>query len=382
MIQPEVSQFIPSALTVNYGDNVSFTWSTSDATSVQLTSSPQMQLPSNLAVNQPTPVAIGPITQGTGFTLTALNGTVIGKNQSQNIDVYPPTCAFTGQAGSGTPGNTVNIWEKDPVILTWDITSAATVTIDPPLSNGPSLTNLTGSLTINPPSSVTYTLTVTGVNDITVSQQVTITAQLVQIMSFTAAPNPLELPADTLNQATLSWSVNAQQVAIPGVSIPAGASSVVINNPVDGTVYTLNAGTNLNPVILSQPLTIHNFLGPFGFNSLQPFSGMYFVIALNNALSLTYLNPFISTNAFSVTLTGVISNLQANQMAMLIMGLPDGPDGGPVNAILVPWPLPGVSGSPQTLDLRWENPSNPAGTMTFTGMLPLPQSVESLFQND
>ncbi len=136
--------------------------------------------------------------------------------------------------------------------LTWLVQGASSVTI----SNGVGSVAATGSTTVTPATTTTYTLTAVGPSgNITATTTVTVGpavgAGTPQIIRFEASP----LNIQPGQQSTLSWTTSgATQVSISGVGTvtPNGSTTV---SPTQTTTYTLSASSSDGKSVTA-PLTI------------------------------------------------------------------------------------------------------------------------------
>jgi hypothetical protein len=120
--------------------------------------------------------------------------------------------------------------------LVWDTTNATSVTIDNGIGSEP----LSGSTTVTPNLTTTYTLTASGPGG-TVSSQATVTVTNRPIISFIV--NPSEIVAGS--PARLNWSVsNSHTVSIDNGVGPVTASGSIDVFPTTTTTYTMTAFGN------------------------------------------------------------------------------------------------------------------------------------------
>jgi hypothetical protein len=142
---------------------------------------------------------------------------------------------------------------ETPVTLTWDVTNADTTTITP----APGSVALTGSESVTPTATTSYTLTATNANGtVTRSVQVAVLPADAPplINSFTANPNTIVSGQTT----SLSWSViNATTVTITGISGTLDPASGTVTTPAltQTTTYTLEA-TNASGTVVRQAIRV------------------------------------------------------------------------------------------------------------------------------
>jgi hypothetical protein len=117
--------------------------------------------------------------------------------------------------------------------LVWDTTNATSVTIDNGLGSQP----LSGSVTVHPTLTTTYTLTATGPGG-TSTSQATVNVTDRPIIVFLGNPTHI----DAGSPATLSWSVsNSVSVSIDNGVGPVQASGSIAVFPTTRTTYTMTA---------------------------------------------------------------------------------------------------------------------------------------------
>ena len=137
--------------------------------------------------------------------------------------------------------------------LNWVVENATTVTITPTLG---SVDAHSGSSTVSPTATTTYTLTATGPGG-TVNSTVTVTVGTVaagnpQIVRFEA--NPVTIAPG--QQSTLSWSTTgAATVSINGVPGPLPLNGSATVTPAQTTTYTLTA-TSSDGHAVTAPVTV------------------------------------------------------------------------------------------------------------------------------
>jgi hypothetical protein len=156
------------------------------------------------------------------------------------------TITATGSAGTATQQAVVAInapvvtLEADPTtvaagqsaILTWSSTNAVTCSLAPDIG----AVDPSGTLSVSPAATTTYTLTATGPGG-TTSQSVTVSLPLPQI-AFAATPQNI----DAGDSATLNWSVTgADTVSIDAAIGAVAAEGSTAVTPDVTTTYTLTA---------------------------------------------------------------------------------------------------------------------------------------------
>ncbi|CAN5448034.1 hypothetical protein BH09BAC6_BH09BAC6_04890 [soil metagenome] len=349
---------------VNYGDNITLVWACNQFTvSVSMIDNTGVTIP-DLMTNGNTPqngsVSVGPITEPTTFTLTAHGDSSTNfAEQAASININNLIYTLTAD-----PDN--DIWTGDNVTLNWNIESASAVSISPAVTNGPSLQNLSGSTVVNPTQDVTYILSVSGfINDVAVDEQapVPLTVEPVVINNFDMDPNPI-IPGLDLDGGTLSWSTQAEVVSIDNGlgSQPVNGQTVIQSFP-DGTVYTLTAGTQLNPSLVSQQLTAGNGAGPYTFNAMQPDQTFEYGIDLMvpSPGSMYAIQQGIDSS-YVATFTGITpTGPSTPQYAALPVYLDNDPSAS--YFVILCWPNINIQAG-----FQWTDPNNQSGTITLAPM--------------
>jgi PKD repeat protein len=210
--------FSAAPTSINAGQSSTLTWSTTNATSISIDNGVGSKPASGTASVSPTTT--------TTYTLTATGaGGTITKTATVTVVQPPPTISFSATPNNIAPGQSST--------LVWNTTNATSVTID----NGVGSKPLSGSATVNPLATTTYTLTAIGPGG-TLTSQAMVTVSNRPSISFTATPTDIVAGSSS----TLAWTVtNATTVSIDngvgGVSAN-GSTSV---SPGTTTVYTMTA---------------------------------------------------------------------------------------------------------------------------------------------
>ncbi|MCJ7602768.1 MAG: carboxypeptidase-like regulatory domain-containing protein [Desulfobulbaceae bacterium] len=169
-----------------------------------------------------------------------------------------------------TLGPTVSIYADQPniiigesALLTWTSTGADVVSID----NGIGAVAATGSLSVTPAETTTYTITITAVNpDATVTESITVAVTWPQpVVTFSADIS--SVPAG--EPVTLTWEISyAQSVSVDQGIGPVALGGATVVNPLVTTTYTIIAtgpgGTttqNITITVLAPP-TVNFFAFP------------------------------------------------------------------------------------------------------------------------
>jgi hypothetical protein len=192
--------------------------------------------------------------------------------------------------------------------LTWTIENATSASISPAVGN---VDARSGSVSVSPTQTTTYTLTATGpTGTLTAQQIVQVTAQpqgAPQIVRFEANPVTIQ-PGQN---STLSWSTNnADRVTItpgPGNVQPNGS---VVVTPSQTTTYTLSATNSSTGQTVTAPVTV--VVAPGNIPQIVVFTANPPVIDLGTSTKLCWQ----VNNATNISISpGVGSNLNANDCA-------------------------------------------------------------------
>jgi hypothetical protein len=188
-------------------------------------------------------------TNSAGFVTASLTVTVTGSV----VAPAPPTIdSFTA--------NPPTIQAGQSSTLSWSVSNATSLNID----NGVGTVASSGSRSVSPAASTTYTLTATNsAGSVTASLTVTVTGSVVTpapptIASFTANPPTIQAG----QSSTLSWSVSdATSLNIDngvGTVTSSGSRSV---SPAASTTYTLTATNSAGSVTASLTVTVTGSVG-------------------------------------------------------------------------------------------------------------------------
>lgn len=215
---PASAEFTASRTTIATGEPVTLTWATISA--------PQVSIDQGIgSQSRAGSVTVTPATTTT-YALTASGPVGTVTKQLTVTVVPPPTATF-----SATP---TTISEGEAAILGWTTTNATNISIDSGIGAVPT----SGTRSVSPAATTTYTLTASGIGGSTMKQvTVTVTPPKPQI-SFAAAPRTIAEG----ESSTLSWTVlNATSVSIDhgiGNGPTTGSTSV---SPATTTTYRLSA---------------------------------------------------------------------------------------------------------------------------------------------
>ena len=210
--------FSAAPTSITAGQSSMLTWTSSNATSISIDNGVGSQ-----ALNGS--VSVSPASTTT-YTLTATGpGGTTTKTATVTVTQPAPTISFSATPNNIAPGQSST--------LVWNTTNATSVTID----NGVGSKPLSGSATVSPSATTTYTLTATGPGG-TLTSQATVTVSNRPSITFVASPASIVLGSST----SLTWLVsNSTSVSIDnGIgSQPASGSMTV--SPTQTTTYTLTA---------------------------------------------------------------------------------------------------------------------------------------------
>lgn len=234
-----VNRFIANPTNIKRGGSSTLSWDIQNATEASITPGVGTVDP------QSGSVVVSP-TVTTTYTLTAKNA----KNTVTATTIVTVEIA-TAQIVDflGTP---TRITRGQTATLSWGTLNADTVSIAP----GIGTVAQSGTRSVQPNSTTTYTLTATGFDGNAVTRSVTIEVDdgLPRIVRFSAAP-PIILPGEN---STLTWEVeNATEISISNVG-PADASGNRVVSPGTTTVYVITATNASGQTSESLELIVEN----------------------------------------------------------------------------------------------------------------------------
>ncbi len=265
----------------------------------QQISGPTVTLSSSTVCNPSFTAVAG---QTYAFRLTIRNTDGLQASGTVTVTTVSPTAArivqFTAIPASIQPGQAST--------LTWVIDNATAATITPGVGN---IDPKTGSVSVSPTQTTTYTLAATGPSG-TINSTVTVSVGAPgtgnpQILRFES--NPVTITAG--QNATLSWATNgAATASISGVgNVPVNGSTTV--SPTSTTTYTLTA-TSQDGRAVTAPVTVIVSAGQVP--QVVTFVANPQTIDAGQSTKLCWQ----ITNATNITITpGVGSNLNANDCA-------------------------------------------------------------------
>lgn len=257
---PTILSFTASPSSVAAGGSTTLNWNTLDATSASIAGFGTVPVSGSLAVNT---TGSGSIT----FSLTATNSAG-SSSASTTITVgsITPPPATGSRPTAALYASPSSITSGDAATLTWVTSGATSIVID----NGVKSLILgvpaaTGSVTVFPTATTTYTLTATNSYGSTISTQVLVVAAAPPVSgSLPVAAlyvSPASIPSG--GSATLNWVTSgATSIVIDngvkslnlGVPSPSGNVSVF---PSATTTYTLTATNSNGSTYVSKVLTVY-----------------------------------------------------------------------------------------------------------------------------
>jgi hypothetical protein len=231
---PAISSFGAGPPTIAAGESSTLRWSVVGATTVSIDQGIGNVALSGERVVMPSATTV--------YTLTATNASGISATATAQVIVtgapsppasVPVVNSFTASPPSISAGGSAT--------LSWNVSNATSVTIDPGLGTFAS----SGSTLVSPVATTTYILTATNAagsttdtTQVIVSGVPSPSGGMPVVNDFRAVPNVISAGSST----TLSWSVsNATSVTIdPGVG-PVGLVGTALVSPATSTNYTLTA---------------------------------------------------------------------------------------------------------------------------------------------
>lgn len=231
-----INSFAAAPAAVTIGQSTTLVWSVSGAVKLALSDGNSSVGGAGVIAISANSVQVTPANSDT-YTLTASDAYGHTTTATATVTVVPPPAIASFTAFPAI------VAEGKSTTLSWNVSDAATVSID----NGVGI--VTGnSVTVQPSSSTTYTLTVTSASGAMVSAQTTVQVVATPVVaSFSAAPAIIGIG----QTSTLSWSV----IGATGISINNGVGPVtgtsVTVTPSKTTTYTLTATNTLGSVSVS-----------------------------------------------------------------------------------------------------------------------------------
>jgi hypothetical protein len=231
----------PGTITLNgsgsydpLGETLTYTWTQVNGPTVTLSST-----------SAPVVTFTAAAGQSYGFRLTVRNTDGLQSSASTTVSTVQPTqvqiVSFSASPAAIQPGQSTT--------LSWTITNATGASISP---NVGSVDPHTGSVSVSPAQTTTYTLTANGpAGPVTQNLTVLIGTGNPQIVRFQASPATITKG----QQSTLSWTTTgASQVTISGLGTVALNGSTTVS-PAQTTSYTLTA-TSADGKSVTAPVTV------------------------------------------------------------------------------------------------------------------------------
>jgi len=220
--QVQILFFISNPGTINSGQASQLSWKVLNATSVSISGIGN--------VGQQGSSSVSP-TQTTTYQLTAT-----GAGGSQNATATVVVNGSGGTTISGCTANPSSISAGQSSTISYQTQNATSITVTPMVGGS---IPISGSFTVTPAQTTTYTITASGQSGQTASCAVTVnvgtTGTGPMITSFTA--NPAVSPNSGAPVTLTCLAQNATNVAITGVGALSSRGTVVVN-PTTDTLYT------------------------------------------------------------------------------------------------------------------------------------------------
>ena len=222
---PLIVNFTANPTTINAGQPSTLSWQVSNADTVTISTLGTVALSGSQAVTPATT---------TTYTLTATHGT------------QTATANATVTVNSGTTGglpvivsfapNPATIDYGQSSVLSWVVQNATTVNVTTIGNVG-----LTGSHSISPASTTTYTITATNANGSISANTVLTVITSVQILSFTATPSTVASGGTTILVCQTAGAANGGQISISGIIFNNTDNAVASVHVIRTTTYTCTA---------------------------------------------------------------------------------------------------------------------------------------------
>ena len=290
-----ISNFTASSNSITKGDSSTLNWNTTNCTSANIS-------PNIGSVNTSGNQLVSPII-ATNYTLTAYGNSGVAQTRTITITVSQPVvsnCAIVNFTA-----NSATINSGDSSLLNWSTTNCTGANISPSIGN----INVSGSQSVYPTSTTTYTLTAYGNSGAAQNRTVLVTvnqpvSNYCIIKTFTANITSIKSNEST----TLSWDTdNCTSVNISGVGSNLAASGTKTVYPTDSTTYTLtgNSSYGTKPT-RSLDITVTN--NPTYNCSVTSFTAGPVSIILGGFSTLTWA----TSNCTSVTISNLGYNVPVN----------------------------------------------------------------------
>ena len=257
-----ITSFTAAPTAIATGGTSTLSWATVGASSVDIIDLTNATV---IATGQPANGSLSVTPAATTTYRLRATGPCAPQTQDVTVTVCPAASASTFTAAPAT----INVGQSST--LSWNVPNASTVTI----SGVAGTFGASGSTTVSPTNTTTYTLTAqgdSGCSPVTLQATVNVIAcPAVAGSTFSAAPSSVGPGQSSM----LSWNVpNATSVTISGVAGTFAASGSVSVSPSATTTYTLTAAggagcaaIQLQATVTVTPCQIINALTVNGFTS-------------------------------------------------------------------------------------------------------------------
>jgi RHS repeat-associated protein len=238
VIPPPIVDITADPVSIILGAGATLSWTSTDADTVSIDNGIGQVPPSGSLAVSPTAT--------TTYTITASNASGTATDAATISVLVPPTASISSDRTSIVLGESVT--------LAWTASNADTVTID----NGIGQVDPSGSITVSPSETTTYTITATNAAG-SATDSVTISVILPPTVDISASPSSITLGEDT----TLSWtSTSADTVTIDnGIGDVAPNDSLIVS-PTRTTTYTITATNSAGSAQSSATVTLVAAVAP------------------------------------------------------------------------------------------------------------------------
>ncbi len=246
---PVITSFTASTTNITAGQSVTLRWSTRGATSVNLDHGIGSVPESGMQIVQPTSTTV--------YTLTAKNE---GGPVKAEVKIYIPVSnqpviqSFILTTENYT-GTSCNITAGDPVVMSWDVLNASSVSIN----QGIGVVSPSGLITLHPNALTTWTIMASNsAGAVTAYATCNVTSiSLPVIGTFTVSPTSIKQG----ESASLKWSVSGQWDESNAVTINqdigvVNALGAVVVSPNATTTYTITVRNGQGASSASVVLTV------------------------------------------------------------------------------------------------------------------------------
>ena len=311
-----ISNFNSSPSTINKGDSSVLSWNTTNCNSVSIS-------PGVGSVNVSGSQSVYP-TSTTTYTLTAYGSNNVAQSKTTVVTVnQPQLCQDTRATNYGGvlpcnipqsvcainsfTANPTTINKGDSSTLNWSTTNCTGANIYPTLG----VVNTSGSQSVYPTQSTTYTLTAYGTSGAAQTRTVTVNVNQpivsnCSIGSFTANPTTI----DKGDSSLLSWNTsNCTNVTIYPTLGTVSASGTQGVYPLTSTAYALTA-YSANGSSQTRTVTVNVNQPTFSYCTIKTFTANSTSIKTNESVTLSW----DTDNCTSVNISGVGNNLAASGM--------------------------------------------------------------------